>query len=62
MTDTAHVVGYVVVQSTTTPGRPSVEKVISRRYTVKAAAEQFAAMAHAAGRDVWVRDVLAMSP
>jgi len=54
---TVVVLGFVVVERKENSRAQMIDKVVSRRFTVKDAAEQFAALARKDGRDVWVRDV-----
>jgi hypothetical protein len=52
------ITGFVVVAREKSERGKLIDKVVSRKYLVRDAAEQHAKMKRAAGHDAWVRDVL----
>jgi hypothetical protein len=49
-------VGFVVVEHLTRPGKAALDKIVSRVFVVREAAEQFAALLRKDGVDVFVRE------
>jgi hypothetical protein len=58
MSTRAVVVGFVVVKKMTDARGRTREKVISRRYHARAAAEELARLAQAGGADAFVRSII----
>ncbi len=56
------VVGFVVLEKVKNSRGKPLDKIISGRFTVRSAAEQFAELAKKNGRDVFVRNVYGTEP